>query len=86
MSNPPSIQSGYLEAGKGSKTEEGIPRVLKTAVVLRHGDKPFQASVEVRATTGMAFSSEALPWSNPMPLLFKKDLSFGTALRTPNFD
>lgn len=68
-----------------SKTEEGIALILKAAVVLRHGDKPFQATVEVRAITDMGFSLEALPWSNPTPLLFKKDVSFGTALRTPNF-
>jgi hypothetical protein len=74
------------ELKEGLKHNKGIPKVLKAAVVLQNGGQPFQATVEVKAHTGMGLPLEALPWSDPTPLFFKTDVSFGPSLRSSNFD
>ncbi|RMZ88483.1 hypothetical protein DV736_g4286, partial [Chaetothyriales sp. CBS 134916] len=70
------------EAGK---TAYGIPDVLNIGIVVAYNG-PFQAKVEVKATTGANVPICTPPWSKDDPLLFDTITTKGSAPSTLEFN
>ncbi|EXJ86690.1 hypothetical protein A1O3_03643 [Capronia epimyces CBS 606.96] len=68
--------------------DDGIPRELKSAVLVQHKDsgEAFQATVHVKVRTRMGLSLFGWPWSKRTPLVISNKERFGKAAITTTFD
>jgi len=64
---------------------DGIPRDLKTAVLVQHTGDVFQATVHIKVRTRMGMSLFGWPWSKPTPLVVSNKSSFGNGVLPENF-
>lgn len=64
---------------------DGIPRDLKTAVLVQHTGEVFQATVHIKVRTRMGVSLFGWPWSKPTPLIVSDKSSFGDDILPDNF-
>jgi hypothetical protein len=64
---------------------DGIPRDVKTAVLVQHTGDVFQATVHIKVRTRMGMSLFGWPWSKPTPLIVSDKSSFGSVVVPENF-
>lgn len=64
---------------------DGIPRDMRTAVLVQHTGDVFQATVHIKVRTRIGMSLFGWPWSKPTPLVVSNKSSFGDGILPGDF-